>query len=405
MDRWFDQVGGIITVRIQGKNLEKLINMALSRGIYIWNIKKEEEYLILQIRNSGFEALQNLAAEHAFSLEVINKQGLPVFRQLIKRRFGFVTGVLIFILALYGMSSFIWFIDVTGNEKVPASRILLSASRHGLYQGAAKWNFKRLEVEEAMMKDFHQLTYIKVDIRGVRASIQVVEKILPEEQVTGPCHIVAARNGVIYQVLVLEGQQRVKEGDVVAQGDILISGIVFPESNPFMPELTEDELQPYQVRARGVVKARVWYEGYGECKLKNEEKVSSGRALHKIYLLTPWKKIKIWGKNDIGFEDYSTKINEKTVRSPLGEFGFSRTKYIEQTVKVTEYTEREATRLARQKAIKVLQDKIGKLQDLTEAKTEVISSPSDPMIRLKISVEVIQDIAQPEPLNGGSNSV
>lgn len=403
--KWFDQVGGIITVRIRGKNLERLINLALSRGIYIFNIKRTEDYINLQIRNSGFQALQNLAGEHAYEIEVVKKQGLPFYKKVVQRRLGFIAGVLLFIIALYGMSSFIWFVDVTGNKKVSTNAILLSASRHGIGPGEAKRGFDRLEVEEAMLRDIQELTYVRIDIDGVRANIQVVEKILPEQEVTGPCHIVAGRNGVVDQVLVLDGQAQVKDGDVVKRGDILISGVVFPQPNPFMPELTEEEMQPYQVRARGVVKARVWYEGYGECKLRSEEKVSSGRVLHKIYLVTPWKKIEFWGEDETGFKDYETKIENRTVRTPLGDVGVSATKMIEKTTKVTEYTEREATRLARQKAMQVLQKKVGQLPDLTEAKTEVISSPSDPMIRVKISVEIIEDIALPKPIKGGSNSV
>jgi hypothetical protein len=52
----------------------------------------------------------------------------------------------------------------------------------------------------------------------------------------------------------------------VASGDILISGVVFPEVSPYIVVDPEQEnssaTMPYTVRARGQVEARVWYEGY-----------------------------------------------------------------------------------------------------------------------------------------------
>ena len=46
-NKLFDQVGGTIKVALKGKNQEKIINMASSRGIYIWDIKKNGDDLNL----------------------------------------------------------------------------------------------------------------------------------------------------------------------------------------------------------------------------------------------------------------------------------------------------------------------------------------------------------------------
>ena len=49
INRFFEQVGGIIRVRLQGKNLEKIINMALARGIFINDVKRKEEWFAFQL--------------------------------------------------------------------------------------------------------------------------------------------------------------------------------------------------------------------------------------------------------------------------------------------------------------------------------------------------------------------
>ncbi len=408
-NKLFDQVGGTIKVALKGKNQEKIINMASSRGIYIWDIKKNGDDLNFKVRTSGLKALQSISEENNYELDVREKQGLPFYRNLFRRRMGFFTGALIFILALYIMSSFVWFVEVDGNKKVESSKILLTAAKHGVYQGAAKWNFSRIEVEEAMLRDLGELSYVKLDIRGVKARIQVVEKILPKTDISGPCHIVATRDGVIEEVLALDGQANVKPGDVVKKGDILISGVVFPEKSPYIvsndeEEKEEEQEEPYTVRARGQVKARVWYEGYGECRLHEEKLVLSGRKLRKIYIETPWKTFFVKGQREKTYNLYEQKTKKRIVKSPLGDFGFFQVELKEKIKKTRDFTEKEAVKLARERAMKTLARKMGDNTKISESRVDILSRPSDPILRARISVEAIEDIATAQPINISPNS-
>lgn len=406
-NKLFDQVGGTIKVALKGKNQEKVINMASSRGIFIWDIKKDGDALNFKVRTSGLKALQSMSEENDYELDITEKQGLPFYRNLFRRRMGFFTGALIFILALYIMSSFVWFVEVYGNKKVEPGKILLTAAKHGVYQGAAKWNFSRTEVEEAMLRDLSELSYVKLDIRGVKARIQVVEKILPKTDISGPCHLVATRDGVIEEVLALDGQASVKPGDVVKKGDILISGVVFPEKSPYIvsgEEEEEEELQPYIVRARGQVKARVWYEGYGECRLHEEKLVMSGRKTSKMYIETPWRTFFVKEQKEKTYNLYEQEVNKRVVKSPIGEFGFFRVEMKEKIKKTRDFTEKEAVKIARERAMKTLSKKMGKNLKITESRVDILSRPSDPILRARISVETIEDIATAQPINISPNS-
>jgi len=402
-NKFSDQVGGFISLRLRGNAQEKIINMALARGIYIWDIKRRDDCIYLKVRTSGYEAFKTIADENDFQLEILKRDGLPFYKKIMKRRMGLLGGAVIFILALYLMSSFVWFVQVSGNDKVDRNKILMTAARYGIYAGAGKWNFSRIEVEEAMLRDLSEIAYIQCDVRGVKVNIKVVEKIRPDLNITGPCHIVAARDGVIEEVLVLDGQANVKAGDVVAKGDILISGIVFP------PVLQETEgvvplpsAEPYHVRARGKVKARTWYEGYGECNRKSEEKVFTGKKFTKLYLETPWKKFLLKGKSDIPYEIYEDK--EKVWRTPVWNWGLRVWKINEQTIKATEYSEGEAVEIAREKAQENLRQNIQPGLKISESHIDILSSPSDSIVRIKVSAETIEDICLAQPFEEGEIS-
>lgn len=408
INKFFEQVGGIIRVRLQGKNLEKIINMALARGIFLNDIARKEDGLHFKVRSSAYTALKNIADEQGYNLEVTDEQGLPFYQALIRRRLGFVTGAFIFIVALYLLSSFVWFIDVAGSKKVDSDLIILTAARYGVYQGAAKWSFSSSKVEEGILKDIDQLSYVRVDIRGVKARIEVVEKILPRSEITGPCHLVASRDGVVEQVLVLDGQAEVAEGDVIANGDILISGVVFPKPSPYVVQSEDDKnnfanQMPYTVRARGQVKARVWHEGYGECKLY-EEYYTNGRETSRCFLETPWNTITVKRGSRDEYVHVQTLSNKKIINTPVGQFVIHKLELTERIKNVRERSESAAVETARKRAISAMQRKASPGLNFENIKVEVLSAPSDPIIRVKVSAETVQDVAVPEPIVGPENS-
>jgi similar to stage IV sporulation protein len=63
-NKFSDQMGGFISLRLKGENQEKIINMALARGIYIWDIKRRDEFVYLKVRTSGYEAFKRIAEEN-----------------------------------------------------------------------------------------------------------------------------------------------------------------------------------------------------------------------------------------------------------------------------------------------------------------------------------------------------
>lgn len=403
-NRFFEQFGGVITVSLQGRHPERLINMALSRGIYIWNIKPVNEKMVFEIRSSGYEALRTIATENGYQLSIVSKHGLPVYKSILKRRVGFMLGGLFFIASLYVIASFVWFVEVTGNERITDERILSATARYGIHQGAPKWSFSRSRVEEQVLRDIGDLSYIKIDIRGVKAHIEVVEKIvIPQEEISGPSDMVAARNGVVEEILVLDGQARVQEGQPVTQGDILISGNVTPILSPYSPP-PKEPLLPYQVRARGIVKARVWYDGYGECPMKSENMVLSGRKAYQVKLLTPLKELSLWGKRRPQFEHEQVSTSTKSLNTPIGPFAVTYQKYYEEKAEVIIHSEPEATQIARDRALETLQGRIGASPKITASKISVLSYPSDALLRIKVSVEIIEDIAISRPISENSTS-
>ncbi len=391
---WLDYLGGIVTVRIRGPYPEKIINLALSRGLYLADIKRDGQGISFTMRRTGYRPLENIAEQFGYEIEVVTQKGLPFYRRVIKQRWMLFVGSLIFILGLYILSSFVWFFDIRGTNTVKAEVVAQSAARFGLQRWAFKGSLDKIRIEEGILREIPELSYVEVNIKGVRATIKVVEKVLPGEQFTGPCNLVAAKGGVVEEVMALDGTVVVQKGDTVGVGTVLISGTIIPEGE--YPEGLSPS--PRLVRAQGTVKARVWYEGYGEHPLVEEKAVLTGNKSEGIRLETPW------GKWDIkhprhDFSSFETRESEHSFKTPWGKIVLIEETTLETRISVEEFDYQVAMDMARKEALANLKSEIKGVDQILSTKTKLISSASDNLIRIKAEAEVIEDIGRPQPLN------
>ena len=108
-------------------------------------------------------------------------------------------------------------------------------------------------VSEEMLRRCPDLSWVGFQKEGVTIKIRVVPRDTAEELTTVPGHIVADKDGVVEEILVLQGKQCIETGKAVKAGDIIISGYVTYEDE------SGNETSPANlVHAKGIVRGTSW---------------------------------------------------------------------------------------------------------------------------------------------------
>lgn len=162
----------------------------------------------------------------------LSRRGIPVLFARILRRPGLLAGAVAALLLLCLSPLFLWDIEVTGNETLPAEEIERELALAGLSRGAFLPRTDTDRVAGELRLADARLSYVKVNLRGTVACVQVREaQTTPPETALAPAHLVAERDGVITLPLVFEGQCLVREGEIVRAGQVLASGLIGSENN------------------------------------------------------------------------------------------------------------------------------------------------------------------------------
>lgn len=306
---WAYFVGYLVLI-VQGNHPERFINMAFTRGIHLWDLAwKSPDTLMVKVYAHSFRTLRHVARQSRCRIRIHKKQGFPFLIHRFRHRRMLLAGALIFCLILYFLSSIIWTVDVSGTRKISPRQVRELAAEKGLKQGNFCFRVQRDQVEGYILRELPGVSYVEVKV-GPRSKVRIIEKVDPPPS-QGPCHIVAKKDGVIDSILTLNGQPKVKEGDLVKKGQVLISGAIYPpppEADPADPKPPSPPQKPLRyVSAQGIVYGKLWYRFYGEGLRDEIAEEKTGNKVRIYCINMGGKEIIIKGPKRIPYKYYRSQ--------------------------------------------------------------------------------------------------
>lgn len=312
---------GYLTLRVEGQSPERLVNLATSAGVPVWQVVAGRHVLRMKVPARNFRDLHPLAQRARVLIHVEGRHGLPFAARLVFTRQGLVVGVFLFLAGLFALSSFVWSVEVVGLETLPADVVTEAAGRLGLKPGVLKRAVDFHVVETGLVLEIREISWAAVELRGTHAVVSVIEKAMPpaEAPAITPAHVVANKDGLITEILVLKGTALARAGQTVTTGQVLISGVIGLSADEQLglikPRTLPGGLPPMTrvVHAAGVVRARVWYHGSGEAFLTRTVRTRTGLTYVRVLIKIGPQEIIVKGLKEVPFKDYDRTLVTRSV--------------------------------------------------------------------------------------------
>ena len=227
MVRLFRRLRGFVRFSLRGGCPERVVTLAARDGVPVRDVHAVEGGVSAYVGASDYRRLRRHAKNNGCRMRIEKKFGLPFLLCKGRRRNGLIAGAVAAALLLAALSRSVWVMDVNGNSAVGEGEILYALRRQGIYPGALKSDINLISAEQNALLELPELSWLAVNLRGSRASVEVRERTAPPDSValSAPCNVVAARGGTIKRISAFAGDAVVSEGDSVAAGDLLVSGL------------------------------------------------------------------------------------------------------------------------------------------------------------------------------------
>ncbi|NMB09019.1 MAG: sporulation protein YqfD [Tissierellia bacterium] len=291
---------GYVIIKIEGLTLERFLNLAATKDIYLWDIKRID-YTILKMKTTieGFKSLKEIVKKVGCQVEIIDKIGLPFILYKFRNRKMLGIGIVIFLILVMFLSSIVWDIEIIGNSIIDTQDIIKFLENENIKLGMIKYKIDKDYIEELILNQFEIFSFVNIETKGTKLILEVKEQTLPPEQLdmSIPCNIVANKKGVIIKAIARNGKTLVRKGDIVEKGQILITGIIDREDEYTL------------VHSEGEVLAYTRYSIKVEEPIIKTIKEETGEVI-KFQEIKIGKKAFQLFKEEIPFKYYNENIKE-----------------------------------------------------------------------------------------------
>lgn len=271
-------IKGYVILKVEGVYLEQFVNLLRAERIALWGVcRRADRSLEMRIHRRDFVRLLPLRRQCHCHIEIVKKAGLPVLLKSLWGRKVLLFGTALLLLLLGWGSQRIWFVEVTGCRNMDEEVLLTTLAQQGVGWGKNIRSLILSDIGRWVEAQYDEIAFLGLEREGVFLKVTVWEARGDRENLdyTVPCDVVAEKSGIITQLTVYRGEAKVKVGERVEKGDILISGTV----------TARDESLTYTTHAMGEIYVARAYEGEAQGPLSENQEVETGEEAPYLALV------------------------------------------------------------------------------------------------------------------------
>lgn len=299
---------GYVELQVTGAFPERLLNLCAQHRLAFWKLRwMDSTSFLFRVSLRDRKRLEELAERAMCEVCVQGRYGAAAAALNLGKRWGFLLGLALCVGAVSVLSQFLLVVEVTGNEKVPSAVILSELQRLGVRPGAYGPGIDGKAVSNEALMALPQLAFMAVNVNGTKAEVSVKEAVPAPELLDEdtPADIVARSDGIIEDIHAAQGRAMFADGDIVAKGEVLISG----EMKLRQPQYGTVDTGWLVVHAAGEVTARTWRTLEETVPLQTAVKRYTGQEQKLYSLRILWGELEFFQNSSISWANYDKITN------------------------------------------------------------------------------------------------
>ena len=268
-----------VRFRVSGLSVEKLLNEARKKGIFLCGIRREKSREISATASPrAYGAFRALAEEKGYQVGPERAVGLLRLERGLLRRTGLLLGGVLAAGLLVWALGFVWQVRVE-NAGPYLGEVRAYLEELGVRPGIRRSRVALSDLREKLEWRLPQVKWVKTEWAGVVLRVRLEEGAPPPEIESAgeAADVVAGEDGILTRLITYAGTPQAKAGDFVRAGQVLIRGEERGEGG-----------QPVPVKARGEAVARLWVSVRARVPGWRYASVPTGRQGEARALWTPF---------------------------------------------------------------------------------------------------------------------
>ena len=387
---------GYIVISVKGAGCKRFVNLCHNHNIELWKIRsrKSEDEIVCFIFLSDFYKVKPIVRKCRVFVKVTEVHGMPFVLQKMRKRASFFAGVILCFFLVLFLSGRIWGIDIQGQKHYTREMLLEYLDSKSVYGGMAVSDVDCAGIREDMRHDFQDIGWVSVKLQGSRLRVSIKEIQLVNEDNKPDkkrASIIAEEPGYIVSIVTSAGTPKVRKGDKVKKGRVLISGLdkIYDDSREVMKKR--------KIYAMGdvVLQSTENYTDNLKETYINEEYTGNTKTIYKMNIFDKSFYIHNPFDNLDKYEKYDVVNEEKHILDKLSErvpVFFENKRYLEIKSSQERYNKEEAEKILQKRFANYLEELKDKGYTIKEGQIKVTKSQQNYIAEGRIVKEKKQEM-------------
>ncbi len=230
MVNWLNYCRGYLRIRVYGFAPERFLNLCSNKGFVLWNITRCDGTYEMFIGLSDFFQLRSVTRKTGTKVVVLNRYGLPFLLSIFNKRKFFVTGLVLAVSFWIFSDELIWKIEYRGNYQITDDMLDRFMEEENVRIGMRKQGLNIEKLEKDLRREYDSIVWTSARLSGTGLLIDIKENDMPpasgvilEEKGSD---LISEYEGLIRSIIVRQGTPKVRNGDHVEKGTVLVEGTI-----------------------------------------------------------------------------------------------------------------------------------------------------------------------------------
>lgn len=268
------------TLWVKGLSLERMLAKAAQAGIALRGVRRvSAKEAVLRVDVQDEKAFTRMLTESGYGVVREKEAGAQRAMHLLKRRMMLSIGAALFSLIVFLAGECVWQVNITG-AGVTEGEVRRVLREEGVFPGKLRALLSTQEIQSQLERQLPQIKYVDVRVKGMTLCVFCAQarEAAPADYGGDSGDIVARTDGIITQMLVRAGTPKVKVGDAVTAGQVLVEGV---------ERVGREEGAVTSVAARAQVLAQTFYQGAACVRDYTLQTTPTGRESERTRIETP----------------------------------------------------------------------------------------------------------------------
>lgn len=212
----------LVCVKISGLNLLRIVDGLVKKNVFVSDVVTKQKYIKFVISEKDLPVLDKICKKERKFYTIIYKNGFKMLLSKMPYMLGTFLALVLTTIFIYSYSLFVFSVKLEYSSNLPydlkkVNQVLLA---NGIVSGMKKKKFKTSDISNLIMLSVDDVEGCNVRFNGNVLKITIYPAIKKHE--ISSENIYSKFDGVVESAESFSGKLKVKAGDIVKKGDILI---------------------------------------------------------------------------------------------------------------------------------------------------------------------------------------